>query len=102
MRTLIGTSGEQELPKLRNPWSVTVTPDRIYVSDTDNHRVQVANKEGMHVRTIGVGPSRNGWQGESGNHQLARPEGIAVEPGPDGLVFIADFNNQRVHAFLKI
>ena len=69
----------------------------LYVADTENHRVQVLSKEtGAHVHTYGVTA-----QPGSGNHQLRRPEGVAVEPGPDGLVYLTEYGNHRVHVFCK-
>ena len=66
------------------------------MADSFNHRIQVLTKGGAHVRTIGV----TGQPG-SGNHQLNYPYGVAVEPGPDGRLWVADANNHRVLVFLK-
>ena len=79
---------------------VTIDPAEdgcVYVADTDNHRVQVFRKDdGAHVHTYGV----TGEPGR-GNHELNRPEGVAVEPGPDGLVYVTDYENHRVQVFCK-
>ena len=69
---------------------------RVYVVDYYNQRVQVLDKQGAHVRTIGV----TGEAG-SGNHQFHFPAGVFVEPGPDGLVYVADQNNHRVQVLNK-
>ena len=99
----IGTTGEIGTgnDQFRTPWGVCVEPGPsgrlLYVADTDNHRVQVFRKDnGAHVHTYGVT-----GEGGGGNHQLSRPEGVAVEPGPGGLVYITDFNNDRLHVFCK-
>ena len=42
--------------------------------------------------------SGTGQHGES-NHQLDRPEGVAVN---DGLVYVTDSENQRLHVYVKV
>ena len=98
----IGVTGQQGSGnhQFRYPWGLSVEPGaagHLYVADTDNHRVQVFNKAGAYVRTIGV----TGEPG-TGSHQFHRPEGVAVEPGPDGLVYVTDYENERVLVFLKV
>ena len=86
--------------RFNNPWGVCVEPGpdgRLYVADTSNRRVQVLNKDtGAHVHTYGVAGQSGG-----GNHLLSGPKSVAVEQGPDGLVYVADFGNHRVHVFCK-
>ncbi len=48
----------------------------------------------MVLRTIGV----TGQAGK-GVHQLNRPEGVAVD---DGLVYVTDYENHRLHVYLKV
>jgi len=77
------------------PVSVAVGPTgTVYVVDQDNNRVQVFNSSGTYQSTIGT--SSNGNPG-SGNNQFNGPTGVAV--GPDGTVYVADSDNERVQAF---
>ena len=65
------------------PMGVAVEPGpdgRVFVADCGNQRVQVLNKQGAHVRTIGV----TGERGSGNRYQFHRPVGVCVEPGPDG------------------
>ena len=72
-------------------------PDgHIFAVDSENHRIQVLTKSGQYVRTIGV----TGQKG-SGNHQFGTPNAVAVEPGPDGCLYVVDEKNQRLLVFLK-
>ena len=68
----------------------------MYVADQSNHRVQVFSKAGAYVRTLGG----NGAGG--GNNQFHSPNGVTVEPGEGGRVFVADNLNHRVQAFLRV
>ena len=51
---------------------------RVWVADSINNRVQVFNKAGAYVRTIGGNGQGNG------NNQFDRPVGAAIEPGEGG------------------
>ena len=94
----IGENGEGN-GQFRSPTGVAVEPGpegRLYVADNSNQRVQVLTKTGEHVRTIGV----TGRWGK-GNHRLSHPYAVAAEPGPDGLLYVADSENWRVLVFVK-
>ena len=67
---------------------VAVSPDdhHLYISDTDNHRVQVFTLEGQYVR-------------EFGTDQLKGPCGLTVTS--DGSVLVADKDNNHVAVFDK-
>ena len=62
---------------------------KIYVADTNNHRVQVFDSDGEHLGNIGS-------EG-SGNGQFQFPRGIEVDSL--GTVYVADTNNRRVQVF---
>ena len=47
--------------------------DNIYVADTYNHRIQVFNKDGNYIRTLGIGIRT------SGNEGFNFPVGLALD-----------------------
>jgi len=61
----------------------------VYVSDTDNDRIQEFTSEGVYITQWG----RLG----SGKGQLSGPEGIATDS--DGNVYVADMYNNRIQKF---
>ena len=93
---IVGSGGTGD-GQFFDPSAVRRAPDghRLVVADTGNHRVQVYAKDGTYVRTLGG----NG-EGE-GNNQLTTPEGVAVEPGEAGRVFVTDLGNHRVQVLNK-
>ncbi len=63
----------------------------LYVTDSDNHRVQVFDKAGVYQYTIcGNGAG-------SGNNQLNTPYGVGLDTS--GYVYVADSYNHRVQVF---
>jgi tripartite motif-containing protein 71 len=74
-----------------NPYGVAVdSDDNVYVSDKDNHRVQVFDNDRNYLATIGSGPG-------SGADQFDTPKHITID-GNDRL-YVADYQNQRVQIF---
>ena len=71
----------------------------LYVSEFDNHRIQVFDSDtGAHVRMIGAGVKG------AGPGQLNRPWGIALQEPASGsgapcLLYVADCCNHRVQVF---
>ena len=71
----------------------------LYVSEFDNHRIQVFDSDtGAHVRMIGAGVMG------AGPGQLNRPWGIALQESAPGsgapcLLYVADCCNDRVQVF---
>jgi glucose/arabinose dehydrogenase len=80
------------------PLRVAVAPDgSVYVADTNNHRIQVFNSGGDWVENWGKqNAAGNGVLG-SGDKQFNKPAGVAV--APDGSVYVADFENNRIQKF---
>ena len=87
---LVRTFGSEGRGKgeFKCPRGIAVSPDdhHLYISDTNNHRVQVFTLEGQYVRKFGT-------------DQLKHPYGLTVTS--DGSVLVADRNNNRVAVFDK-
>jgi uncharacterized protein (TIGR03663 family) len=94
--------------RFNHPRGIAAGPDgRVYVVDSDNHRVQVFDADGTFLQQWGsncnlatglgcVDPDGSGPL-ESGDGQFQEPWGIAV--GPDGRVYVADTWNHRIQVF---
>ncbi|XP_022081876.1 uncharacterized protein LOC110974499 [Acanthaster planci] len=90
--TLVGQIGERgrEPGQFLYPHSLAISPDnRLWVTDTNNNRIQVFTLAGKFVKTVG---SRG-----SGLGQLNHPKGITIDDR--GFVLVADTGNQRVQIF---
>jgi len=80
--------GPKEMP-LNYPMAVTASGGTIYVSDTDNHQVQVYDYNGKFQRLIGAP--------EEGKDPLVRtPYGLAVSGGK---LFVADLDGHHIAIF---
>ena len=75
--------------EIRFPRSVTVNNKLVYVGELLNHRIAIFTLEGQLIRTIG---SRG-----SGPGQFNYPSAVAFSP--DGDMYVADQNNQRIQVF---
>jgi hypothetical protein len=67
----------------------------VYVADTFNNRIRMIDANGM-IRTI-AGSGSDGYSGDGGpalEASLSKPSGVAV--GPDGAIYVADSENDRV------
>lgn len=74
------------------PWCSAENSDGdIYVTDRDNDRIQVFDKDGSYVRKIG--------EFGSGDGQLVKPRGIAIDK--NGNVIVVDNGNNRIQIFDK-
>jgi tripartite motif-containing protein 71 len=73
------------------PYDIAVSRNgrRIYVADTQNHRIQRFTRKGKLVRTFGRRGTAPG--------ELHQPRGVAVDPF--GNVWVADHENWRVQKF---
>ena len=63
--------------------------DDIYITDTNNHRIQKFTNEGLFISAFGS-------EGE-GDGQFIEPEGIDVDS--QGNVYVADTGNFRIQVF---
>lgn len=89
-RMLVAKIGDAET--LKSPAYVAVNEklDRIYVSDSNTHRISVFNRTGQFLFAFGQ-------QGEGSELNLYSPQGVAV--APDGRVFVADMLNARIQSY---
>jgi RHS repeat-associated protein len=91
-----GDGGPATEASIGTPWSVAVGPDgSVYFGDGIYHVVRRIAPDGTIHRFAGTGVA--GFGGDGGpalSAQFNRPLGVAT--GPDGSVYIADFNNLRV------
>ncbi len=81
---------------LHTPTHVVPASDgSYYIADTGNHRIRRVAPDGRISTVVGTGVA--GFSGDGGSAtqaQLALPTGIAL--APDGSLYIADTNNQRI------
>ena len=75
--------------ELKYPYSITVSSDNVYMTETDNHRVSVFTCEGKFQTSFGMQGNRPG--------QFNNPHGIAVNE--DGVVYVSDTHNHRLLIF---
>jgi PKD repeat protein len=77
--------------QFNTPQGVAVDANYIYVADTENHRVQIFNRNTLaYVATIG------GSYG-TGNNQFKFPTDVAVDAA--GNIYVADYANKRVQQY---
>lgn len=82
-----------DIVDLDRPMSANLSLDgrELFVADAGNHRINVYNREGGLVRTIGA-PGL-------GAGELRYPYDVVM--GPDGSVFVAEFGNSRISRFSR-
>jgi hypothetical protein len=82
--------------KLNHPAGVWVTNDgRVYIADTDNHRIRLVGRDGTIATVAGNGSSGNaGDGGPATSANLNGPRDVACDPA--GNLFIADCENNRI------
>ena len=95
----LGFSGDDGIAtdaQLNKPYGISVDGQgRIYIADTDNHRIRMIDLDGTIVTIAGDGTAGNGQDDVLAlETQFNAPFGIAADP--NGHVFIADNNNHRV------
>ena len=91
-----GDGGPATAAQLNSPYGVAVGPDgSLYIADGQNHRIRRVGPDGIITTVAGSGmPSFSGDGGPATAARLYTPFGVAV--GPDGSLYIADTNNNRI------
>ncbi|HEX6984396.1 MAG TPA: hypothetical protein VF170_03415 [Planctomycetaceae bacterium] len=90
-----GDGGDARRAQLAGPKGVAVTPDAIYLADTESHTIRVIDRRTNVIRTIlGTGTAGDGPDGDPSACRLDRPHG--VEATADGTVYVGDSGNHRV------
>ncbi|MDP2743969.1 MAG: hypothetical protein Q8P00_02745, partial [Dehalococcoidia bacterium] len=91
-----GDGGPATAAQLSDITGVALGPDgSIYIADRSNNRIRRVGADGVITTVAGTGTY--GYSGDGGPAALAKlnfPYGVAV--GPDGSLYIADKDNQRV------
>ncbi|MGW4274092.1 NHL domain-containing protein [Streptomyces seoulensis] len=91
-----GDNGPALSVQLNYPRGVAVDAEgAVYIADAENHRVRKVTADGK-ISTV-AGTGAKGFLGDGGPAtaaRLDRPFGVAV--GSDGVLYIADYNNNRV------
>jgi len=97
-----GDGGPATQAKLHGPISITFGPDgSLYIADKFNHAIRRVGTDGIITTVAGIGTQ--GFSGDGGaatQAQFAYPVGVAV--GPDGGIYIADQNNNRIRRVTPI
>ena len=71
----------------------------IYVADTGNSCLRAIAPDGQVTTVAGAGGSAGAVDGTSASARFDHPQGVAV--GRDGLVYVADTNNQTLRQFSR-
>ncbi|MDE2179981.1 MAG: tandem-95 repeat protein [candidate division NC10 bacterium] len=91
-----GDGGSATQAMFNYPYRVAVGPDgSLYIADSNNERIRRVGPDGIITTVAGTGVQ--GFSGDGGSATQARlqgPFGVAV--APDGSLYIADSNNERI------
>ena len=86
-----GTKGTDD-GQFMCPRGIAIDSDgALYVTDRDNHRIQMFTPDGKFLAKFG----RFG----SGPGELTKPSGIAIDTAGTGLVYVSEWDNHRVSVF---
>jgi sugar lactone lactonase YvrE len=101
-RGFSGDGGPATEASLDRPRDLELGPDgRLYIADTDNHRIRVVDLATGVITTI-AGNGNAGFTGEGGpaaQAALNRPFGIAFDES--GNLYISDTFNNRVRRMVR-
>jgi hypothetical protein len=91
-----GDGGPATSAQLNNPHGIAVDgAGNVYVADSPNQRIRKIDTSGRITTVAGTGTS--GYNGDgiaATSARLNYPKGVEI--GPDGLLYIADANNDRI------
>jgi sugar lactone lactonase YvrE len=97
-----GDGGPALAAALNRPRDLELGPDgRLYVADTDNHRIRAIDLQTGIITTV-VGSGEPGFSGDGGPAdaaQLHRPFGVAFDGA--GQLYIADTFNNRIRKVVR-
>src|SRR3989339_1049943 len=79
---------------LKQPESVAVADDMIYVADSESHLIAIFTLEGQYQGSFGA--KRGGFFGGGAGVELNSPRGVAIH---EGIVYVADTGNGKVQLF---
>jgi sugar lactone lactonase YvrE len=69
----------------------------VFIADTLNHRIRMVDKDGVIATIAGTGEA--GFSGDGGKATAAQLDHVKdLELGPDGRLYLADANNNRIRA----
>lgn len=86
----IGASGkEADQRQFNEPRGFAATADRLYVADTESHRILILDLSGKTLRSFGKKGSKAG--------EFKRPSALAVDE--QGKLYVADTGNHHVQVF---
>jgi DNA-binding beta-propeller fold protein YncE len=81
---------------LDSPWGIDLDPwDRLWIADSENHRIRVLGPDGILTTVAGTGlPGHSGDGGPGADATLDTPQGLFVTA--DGYAYIGDEHNHAV------
>ena len=99
--SLIGgyRDGNGSVARIQGPWSIAIHGDKLYVADTQNHRIRAVAIGATAAATMVSTLAGNGTAGHANGAtaQFNYPTGVAVSP--DGkMLYVADSTNHRIRA----
>ena len=83
-------------PRFSQPRDLEFRAGRLYIADTDNHRIRVIDLATGIIQTV-AGNGQRGFAGDGGpatQASLHRPFGVALDS--DGNLYVADTFNNRI------
>jgi DNA-binding beta-propeller fold protein YncE/tetratricopeptide (TPR) repeat protein len=89
VREIVDSGKKAKEHLLNSPRAIALSEEKIYIADTDAHRVVVLDMSGKTVHSWGLKGDKLG--------QLKSPAGIAVDE--QGKVYVSDTGNSRIQVF---